>query len=87
MDQAKRLKKLVEDLSLDNLRYACGRRRYWPRDGVGSTTSSQTPQITGTGSYPLEWTSNGPGSNLEGGATRGGRSPSSNPNSAIGFSV
>ena len=33
-----------------------------------------TPQVAGTGSYPLEWTLNGPGSNLEGGATRGGRS-------------
>ena len=28
-------------------------------------------------SYPLEWTSKGPGSNLEGGTTRGGRSVSS----------
>ena len=35
----------------------------------------QITQVAGTGSYPLEWTSNGPRSNLEGGATRGGRSP------------
>ena len=33
-----------------------------------------TPQVAGTGSYPLEWISNDPGSNLEGGTTRGGRS-------------
>ena len=44
--------------------------------GLASGTGSQTLQVTGTGSYPLEWTSNGPGSNLEGGATRGGRSGS-----------
>ena len=28
-------------------------------------------------SYPLEWISKGPGSNVEGGTTRGGRSVSS----------
>ena len=32
--------------------------------GLASGTGSQTLQVTGTGSYPLEWTSNGPGSNL-----------------------
>ena len=32
------------------------------------------PQLAGIESYPLEWTSNSPGSNLEGGTTRGGRS-------------
>ena len=35
-----------------------------------------TPQVAGTGSYPLEWTSKGPGSNLEGGLVGGGRSKS-----------
>ena len=40
-----------------------------------------TPQSTGAGSYPLEWTSKGPGSNLEGGTTRGGRSTRARPNS------
>ena len=36
-----------------------------------SGVRGQTPQVSGTGSYPMEWTSNGPGSNLEGGTTRG----------------
>ena len=40
----------------------------------GPGTRGPTPQVAGTGSYLLEWTSNGPGSNLEGGATRGSRS-------------
>ena len=35
---------------------------------------SGTGPASGTGSYPLEWTSNGFRSNLEGGTTRGGRS-------------
>ena len=35
---------------------------------------AKIPQVAGTGSYPVEWTSNGPGSNLEGGLVRGGRS-------------
>ena len=35
---------------------------------------SGTGPASGTGSYPLEWTSNGFSSNLEGGTTRGGRS-------------
>ena len=34
----------------------------------------QIPQVPGPEFYPLEWTSKGPRSNLEGGATRGGRS-------------
>ena len=35
---------------------------------VCADTRGRTPQVAGTGSYPLEWTSNGPGSNLMGGA-------------------
>ena len=45
------------------------------RPGLSATgAGSQTPQVAGTGSYPLEWTSNGPESNSEGGTTRGGKS-------------
>ena len=40
---------------------------------LGSGARGPTP-LAGTESYPLEWTSKGPESNLEGGATRGGRS-------------
>ena len=43
----------------------------WP---IGLRRRRQIPQGAGTESYPLEWTSNGPGSNLEGGTTREGRS-------------
>ena len=32
-----------------------------------SGTRGHIPQVAGTGSYPLEWNSNGLGSNLEGG--------------------
>ena len=38
-----------------------------------------TPQVAGTGSYPLEWTSKGPGSNLNGGTIPEGRSPAVPP--------
>ena len=45
-----------------------------------SGARGQTPQVTGTGSYPLEWTSNGSGSSIEGGLVRGGRSASTAAN-------
>ena len=35
---------------------------------------AQLPRSQALDPYPLEWTSSGPGSNLEGGTTRGGRS-------------
>ena len=54
--------------------------------GVQPTTASQRlglsaagaggqiPQVPGPEFYPMEWTSNGPRSNLEGGLVPGGRS-------------
>ena len=44
------------------------------RPGLSATgAGSQTPQVAGTGYYPLVWTSRVP-SLLEGGTTRGGKS-------------
>ena len=42
---------------------------------LASGTGGQTLQVASTGSYPLEWTSKGLGSNLESGTTRGGQPP------------
>ena len=74
MDQAKRLKALSIELGspwemgMWRSSTRCGRRRYWPGDGAGSTTSvgltapwpvglrrqrPNSPGRTGTGSYPL----------------------------------
>ena len=46
-----------------------GRPWYGPAVGAGG----QTPQLAGTGFYPLGWTSHGPGSNLKSGLVRWGQ--------------
>ena len=55
-------------------RLQAGHADGWGLGGPHTDDGDQTPQIPNSGSYPLEWTSKGPGSNLEGGTTRGGRS-------------
>ena len=52
-------------------RLQAGHAGGWGLGGPHTDDGDQLPQIPNSGSNPLEWTSNGPGSNLEGGATRG----------------
>ena len=55
-------------------RLQAGHADGWGLGGPHTEDVDQIPQIPNSGSNPLEETLKGPGSNLAGGATRGGRS-------------
>ena len=57
-------------------RLQAGHADGWGLGGPHTDDGDQIPQIPNSGSYPLKWTSVGPGANLVSGTTRGGRSTS-----------